>query len=59
MVGTGLNWLNIVGLDENTLAMIGSEENVVEDSYHILNWLKDMSILAGSGTEWLEPVDAG
>jgi len=39
--------------------MIGSEESVLEDSYHILNWLEDMSIIAGSGTEWLEPVETG
>jgi hypothetical protein len=36
--------------------MLGSEESVVEDSYQVLNWLENMSILAGSGTEWLEPV---
>ncbi len=59
MVGTGWNLLNIVGLEENTLAMVGSEESVVEDSYQVLNWLENMSILAGSGMEWLAPVETG
>jgi hypothetical protein len=36
--------LNIVGLEENTLAMVGSEESVVEDSYHVVKRLEDMSI---------------
>ncbi len=40
--------------------MIGTEESVVEESYQVLNWLLvNMSILAGSGTEWLEPVETG
>ncbi len=39
--------------------MIGSEETVIDDSYQVLNWLEDMSNLAGSGTEWLELVETG
>jgi hypothetical protein len=41
------------------LAMNGSEGSVVEDSYHVLNWMENMSILSGSGTEWLEPLETG
>jgi hypothetical protein len=44
-------------ISRNALAMISSEESVVEDSYHVLNLLKDMSTVAGSGTEWLELVE--
>jgi hypothetical protein len=50
-VKTGSTW--------NTLAMFGSEESVVEDRYQVLNWLENMSFLAGSGTERLEPVETG
>ncbi len=40
--------------------MIGSEESVVEDSYQVLNsGLENLSVIAGSGTEWLEPVEIG
>ncbi len=39
--------------------MIGNEESVVEDSYQVLNWLENMSIIAGSGMGWLEPVATG
>ncbi len=39
--------------------MIGSEDSLVEDSYQILNWLEDMSILAGFGKEMLELVETG
>ena len=40
--------------------MIGTEESVVEESYQVLNWLLvNMSILAGSGMEWLAPVETG
>jgi hypothetical protein len=48
------SWISL-----NALAIIGSEESVVEDSYHVLNWLENMSILSGSGTEWLELVETG
>ncbi len=48
------SWISL-----NTLAMNGNAESVVEDSYQVLNWLKNMSILAGSGTEWLELVETG
>jgi hypothetical protein len=39
--------------------MVGSEESPVEDSYQVINWLEDMSILAWSGTESLETVETG
>ncbi len=58
MVGNSRNWLNIVGLVD-THGQNNSEETVVEDSCHIINWLVDISIIAGSGTEWLEPVETG
>jgi hypothetical protein len=39
--------------------MIGSEESVLVDTYQVLNWLQNMSILAGFDTGWLEPVETG
>jgi hypothetical protein len=39
--------------------MIGSEESVEEDSYQVLNWLENKSILAGFGMERLETVETG
>ncbi len=57
--GFGTVRLELVWIGCNTLATIGSEESVVDDSYQVLNWLEDMSIFAGFGTEWLEQVETG
>ncbi len=45
-----IHGLELVWIGWKTVAMIGSEGSVVEDSYQVLNWLENMSILAGSDT---------